>query len=141
MGGGVVDAEGAIFKTRLDVRDADGSVGVQCWRRSARDPRPAGCIFLPWHFVFDPESPSGGGGAALCGSEGRGIDAAVRGGALEVAVQLQVAPDSWTWARVVPFLITVGGAGGVAGECVAAGLTGRVLSISLQEEKKTNKKI
>lgn len=51
-------------------------------------------VILPGDFVLGPEGTGGRSRAALCGSEGGGIDAAVSGGALKIAVELKIAPHS-----------------------------------------------
>lgn len=58
------------------------------------------------------------------GVERGDVDAAVGGGALKITAELQVTPHAGARAHLVPLLVTVGGAGGVTGERVAARLAG-----------------
>lgn len=81
-------------------------------------------LLLPRDLVFGHEGGCGGGCAALRGGERGGVDAAVGGGALEITAELQVTPPAGARAHLVPLLVTVGGAGGVTRERVAAGLAG-----------------
>lgn len=79
---------------------------------------------MPRDFVFGYEGDRGGRRAALRGGERGGVDAAVSGGALEITAELQVTPHTGARAHLVPLLVTVGGAGGVTRERVAARLAG-----------------
>lgn len=132
MGGGVTQAVGATVRNKGEgwgtLRwDLTASKGKRVWGRRWRVCAPlaaACCVILPRDFVFGPEGTGGRSCAALCGSEGCGVDAAVGGGTLKVAIELQIAPHAGTRAHLIPLLIAVGGAGGVAREGVAARLAG-----------------
>lgn len=146
MGGGITQAVGAIIRNkgkgwwtrRWGLPASSGNQSVWCWRWSVCSLLAVCWVILPWDFVFGPEGSSGGSCAALCGSEGGGIDAAVSGGALKIAVELKITPHSWTRAHLIPLLIAVGGAGGIARERVAAWLAGWIRSILLFRDEKSN---
>lgn len=132
MGGGITQGIGAAIGSQGESRGAlrghlapsDGDQRVGSGRRSVRGPVAARRVVLPRDFVFGPEGAGGGSRAALRGGEGGGVDPAVGGGALQEAVELEITANPRPRAHLVPPLVAVGRAGGVAGESVAARLAG-----------------
>lgn len=72
-----------------------------------------------------------GGGAAVAGSVGSGVDAAVGRCPLKVVVAVQLRFRALS--TVIPFLIAVS-TGGIAGECIAARMAG-VVALRLQKKQ------
>lgn len=72
-----------------------------------------------------------GGGAAVAGAVGSGVNAAVSWRPLKVVVAVQLRFGALP--TVIPFLITVS-TGGIAGECIAAGMAG-VVAVRLQKKQ------
>lgn len=72
-----------------------------------------------------------GGGAAVAGPVGSGVYAAVGRRPLKVVVAVQL--RFCALSTVIPLLITVS-TGGIAGECIAAGMAG-VVAVGLQKKQ------